>query len=240
MNIVQHSTFLQSLVRQVRDGKLLPASFQRPYVWSRDDVLALIESILLGYPIGGFLVWSPWGKADLTKVGRGRLGPIYATSEVQHASLLLDGQNRLATMAWILRDFVAPPPEDLTANEQAVWFNGDRLVADFSLKRILFVPEAEADVGLRMPVAACLDNRLTNLEVRRRWDNEWSQFSEDERNAGIGWFDEVAASFREARVVVTDMENATAAEAKHAFLHICKVGVPMSEKDFENAIAWAL
>lgn len=240
MNISQHSVFLQSLVRQVRDGKLLPASFQRPYVWNRNDVLALIESILLGYPIGGFLLWSPWGKADMTKVSRGRLGPVSASADTLHASLLLDGQNRLATMAWILRDISAPPPEDLTPNERAVWCNGDRLVADFSLKRILFVPEAEADVGLRMPVAAALDNRVANLEVRRRWEKEWLPFTEDERNAGVAWFDDVAASFREARVVVTDMQDATAAEAKHAFLHICKVGVPMSEKDFENAIAWAL
>ena len=40
-------------------------------------------------------------------------------------------------------------------------------------------------------------------------------------------------------VVVTDMADATAAEAKDAFLHICKVGVPMSEADFEKAVSWA-
>lgn len=74
MDITQHATFLQSLVKQVRQGSLMPASFQRHYVWNQDDILALIESILIGYPIGAFLVWSPYGKADLTKVGRRRLG----------------------------------------------------------------------------------------------------------------------------------------------------------------------
>lgn len=240
MDITQHATFLQSLVKQVRQGSLMPASFQRPYVWDQDDILALIESILVGYPIGAFLVWSPYGKADLTKVGRRRLGPVSASKDTVHASLLLDGQNRLATMAWIVRDLAEPVPKDLTEHERTTWCSGMQLVADLGQKRILFVPVEEADVGLRMPVAAMLDNRVANREIRMRWSQHWLRYSEEQRDAGAKWFDEASSAFREARVVVTDIKNATAGEAKDAFLHICKVGVPMSEKDFDAAIAWAL
>ena len=47
-------------------------------------------------------------------------------------------------------------------------------------------------------------------------------------------------AFRNAQVVVTNLEQATVEEAKDAFLHICKVGVPMSAADFEAAVSWAV
>lgn len=143
-------------------------------------------------------------------------------------------------MAWIVRDLAEPLPADLTEHERATWCSGMQLVADLGLQRILFVPVKEAELGFRMPVAAMLDNRVANRELRRRWAEDWSSYSEDERDKGCKWFDDTSAAFREARVVVTDIRNATAEQAKDAFLHICKVGVPMSEKDFDAAVAWAL
>jgi hypothetical protein len=239
MKIQQHSVFLQDLLRQVRNGTLLPASFQRPYVWGQEDVLALVESILRGYPIGGFLLWTPWGKADLSQVGRHRLGPIQASGDAVGTSLLLDGQNRLATMAWLAQDTSLDLPDDLVGKEQETWGAGERLVVDLALREILFVPEAEVNQGFRMPTAALLDSRIGNGVIRARWSTLWGSLSEEEKDAGLVWYESCAYAFREARVVVTDMEGATADEAKDAFLHICKVGVPMSEEDFKKSLAWA-
>lgn len=238
MRIYQSNNFLMDLTRQVRKGALLPAAFQRPYVWAKADVMALIESILRGYPIGGFLVWSPWGKADLSKVSRYRLGPILGTDESARVSLLLDGQNRLATLAWMGREADEPLPDDMTEQERATWPLDERLIADLATQTIKFVPAAEADDGFRMPAAALIHSAVSNVVFRKRWA-EWSEMGETELNAGMKWFDNTAAAFREARVVVTEISEASAAEAKHAFMHICKVGVPMSEQDFAAALAWA-
>ena len=65
-------------------------SFQRGYVWSPADAVALFESIILGYPIGGLILWDPngrnWGLSS------GEL-------------IVLDGQQRLTTLAGsILQD----------------------------------------------------------------------------------------------------------------------------------------
>ena len=239
MSIPQNSVFLQDLLRQFRKGTLLPASFQRPYVWGKQDVLALVESILRSYPIGGFLLWSPWGKADLSRVGRNRLGPILASTDVVGSSLLLDGQNRLATMAWMAMDPAQPVPPDLAGQELATWGTGQRLVADMTLRQIHFVAEAEVEQGFRLPSAALLDSTLANRLMRKHWDKAWQNLSDEEKDAGLAWFEDCARKFCEARVVVTDLENVTAEEAKDAFLHICKVGVPMSEEDFKASLAWA-
>lgn len=238
MRIYQSNNFLMDLTRQVRKGALLPAAFQRPYVWAKADVMALIESILRGYPIGGFLIWSPWGKADLSKVSRYRLGPIQGTDESARVSLLLDGQNRLATLSWMGREADEPLPDDMTEQELATWPLTERLVADLATQTIEFVPVAEEHVGFRMPAAALVHSAVANVVFRKRWA-EWSEMDEAALNAGMKWFDNTSAAFREARVVVTEISEASAAEAKHAFMHICKVGVPMSEQDFAAALAWA-
>lgn len=238
MRIYQSNNFLMDLTRQVRKGALLPAAFQRPYVWAKADVMALIESILRGYPIGGFLIWSPWGKADLSKVSRYRLGPILGTDESARVSLLLDGQNRLATLAWMGHDYEEPVPDDMTEQERATWPPDERLVADLATKTIKFVPVAEEHEGFRMPAASLVHSAVANVVFRKRWD-EWSKLDETALNAGLKWFDVTSAAFSEARVVVTEISEASAAEAKHAFMHICKVGVPMSEQDFAAALAWA-
>ena len=237
MRIQQHSVFLNALVRDAQVGRLVPAAFQRPYVWGRGDVLALLESILAGYPLGGFLLWSPHGKADLSRAGRRRLGPIEASADTKGISLLLDGQNRLATMAWMLRDTSQPLPSDLTDHEREVWGGPDQLMCDLHAQKLRYV--APDEKGLFLPIAAVFDSRQAQPMIRDRWSTAWSAFSENERDNGLRWFDKVENAFRDARVVATDMEYATAQEAKDAFTHICRVGVPMAAEDFDKALSWA-
>lgn len=104
MRITQSSVFVRTLLTNAATGQILPAAMQRPYVWQLNDVEALCDSILSGFPIGSFLLWEPDGAADLSFVAKGRLGPIGAnvsgTGSDQY-QLMLDGQNRLATLAWL-------------------------------------------------------------------------------------------------------------------------------------------
>ncbi len=238
MRIEQHAVFFKDLVRQVGTGSILPAAFQRPYVWSESDVMALFESILRGYPLGGFLLWSPYGKADIRQVARARLGPIVADLKDTSTSLLLDGQNRLATMAWMGHDFEQPVPSGLSDAEAAIWGGSRRLVLDLEHRRFQFVAREQARQGLTLPAYALVDSLRANPLIRECWDGPWSVYPEAQRDDALRWFDTCTRAFSDARVVVTDVQGATAEEAKDAFLHICRVGVPMAEKDLEAALGW--
>lgn len=238
MKIQQNATFLLELVRRVHMGQLAPAAFQRPYVWNRDDVLALCTSIIEGYPIGGFLSWMPGRHADISQLGRKRLGPIMLDATAYAPALLLDGQNRLASLAWMLRDTSEPLPDNLSESERETWACGEELIADLGTQELRFVPHAEADKGLTLPAAALFDSRIANGYIRKRWNDQWRDYSDEERDAGLKWQDNWSRAFRDARVVETVLENATPAEARKAFLHICRVGVPMSQADFDAAIGW--
>ena len=72
---------------------------QRRYVWSKEQVRALIDSIYKGYPSGSILLWNvdPLPRTREAPISR---GSGHAESEASH--LLLDGQQRLTSLAAVL------------------------------------------------------------------------------------------------------------------------------------------
>ncbi|KPC17422.1 GmrSD restriction endonuclease domain-containing protein [Pseudomonas amygdali] len=246
MRVQQHSLFLASLLGDVIEGHVLPAGMQRPYVWGKADVEAFFDSILQGFPVGGFLYWQPDQHADLSKLGKTRLGPISASATVDAWSpkqLLLDGQNRLATIAWAFAVGDAPDLEYSQA-ERDTWLDGQVLVVDGATKSIIFVPKSEADIGLRLPAwtitsaSGTVHSQAMRL-MREREKTVWAGFPEVQLDEFLGFWDACSRAFQGARVVATVIEDATPEQARHAFLRICRVGVAMSAEDFDNALQWA-
>lgn len=252
MEIRQRSSFLVTLVREVASGRMLPAAMQRPYVWRKDDVEALCDSILSGFPIGAFLMWSPGPKADLSQLAKGRLGPLMPASSdapgYNPYSLLLDGQNRAATLAWMMlrEDDELPELTDVSDAERETWLGAEQLVLDWATRSIKFVPKEEVQVGLRMPAWTLLSNSAddargtANKHWRKLNKEVWPKYaSQAEIDDFIALWDTACDRFREARTTETIIEGATADEARHAFVRICRVGVPMAQEDFDRAIGWA-
>lgn len=236
--ISQGAHFLQELVRMVSRGALVPAAFQRPYVWSQDDVLALVVSLLKRYPVGSFLLWTP-GHA-LGQYRRSRLGPIAADTSLGNAgsSLLLDGQNRLASLAWMTHDPAAPLPADISEMERQTW--GEHvLMMDLFEEKFVFIGRNETPSVTMLPSYLAFDTMARWRLIHQRWDADWTHLSEQRIDQMLRWMDEVDRAFSDARVTVTEIHNASAQEARDAFLHICRVGVPMSEADFDAALNWA-
>lgn len=243
MEVNPSSGFAYDLVNRVARGEIVPAKFQRPYVWSKDDVLALFNSILMGISIGSFLIWEPSSDMDIDELGRDRLGPTARnkTSDYRRATgILLDGQNRLATIAWARH--VGPVCENVVAQmspqEKAIWAAGESLVLDFTSKSICFVPEAEAEVGLRLPLSAVIAQNFTVLRIAsQRWERELGIDTKDV-DGMIKLYEHCGRRFMGARSADITIRNATVEEAREAFLNICRVGVPMSQEDFDNAVQW--
>ncbi|MBQ9313688.1 MAG: DUF262 domain-containing protein [Clostridia bacterium] len=69
--------------------------FQRGYVWNREQVKKLANSLYKGYPIGGILIWVTENDESYT---RGNVDKINRTIR-----LILDGQQRLTTLYGLIR-----------------------------------------------------------------------------------------------------------------------------------------
>jgi len=238
MRITQTGSNLLDLLNTVRAGRVVPAAFQRPYVWEREDVLALCESILKGYPIGGFLSWIPDVDLPVDKVGRRRIGPLHSGAPERGIALLLDGQNRLASMAWMMRTEDMQVPADISDAERRVWGEGEQLVVDLAEQCMKFVPAAQAADGFRAPAWVVFGGVTASQAIRHLWNGPWQALDKTLVEAGVRWLDDAQDKFRFARITETTLERATLEEARDAFLHICRVGKPMSQADFEAAVAW--
>ena len=50
-------TTIAHTLRRIQKGDLILPAIQREYVWKPTQVIGLFDSIMRGYPIGGFLSW---------------------------------------------------------------------------------------------------------------------------------------------------------------------------------------
>ncbi len=85
----------------VDSGALALPEFQRGYVWRRDQVRALMQSLYREDPIGTLLIWS-------TDADQKHLRGVSGSDNNSIVKLLLDGQQRITSLYGIVRG--TPPP----------------------------------------------------------------------------------------------------------------------------------
>ncbi len=99
---------VETILDQIDLGAIALPEFQRGYVWNRDQVRGLMDSLYRRHPVGGLLVWvTKTEGADVR--GDGTL----ATGQVE---LLLDGQQRITSLYGIIR---GRPPKFFEGNADA-------------------------------------------------------------------------------------------------------------------------
>ena len=109
---------ISTILDHIDSGHMALPEFQRGYVWNRDQVRGLFDSLYRRHPIGGLLVWATESKsAD----HRGD-GPLAAGV----VKLLLDGQQRITSLYGVVR---GRAPKFFDGNAQA--FTGLRFHLEF-------------------------------------------------------------------------------------------------------------
>nr|WP_293182125.1 DUF262 domain-containing protein [Nannocystis sp.] len=85
-------------MRKVLDGQLRVPGFQRPLKWEIKDVLALLDSVFRGYPVGTLLLWQRSAEAERVQYGS-------ITVDATHRSdalMVVDGQQRVRALTQAL------------------------------------------------------------------------------------------------------------------------------------------
>jgi len=111
--------FLFDLLKWVRQGRVRVPAFQRPYVWSRVNMLDLFDSVRRRYPIGTLLFWRSSTKiaGPLDHFGPFDLSQIRSSETL----LLLDGQQRLTTLAGVLLQDAGLPELSSDGEDRGRW-----------------------------------------------------------------------------------------------------------------------
>ncbi|EPY02316.1 DUF262 domain-containing protein [Magnetospirillum fulvum] len=99
---------ISNILDHIDSGHMALPEFQRGYVWNRDQVRGLFDSLYRHHPVGGLLVWVT---ESSTAHSRGD-GPV-APGVVK---LLLDGQQRMTSLYGVIR---GRPPKFFDGNDRA-------------------------------------------------------------------------------------------------------------------------
>lgn len=94
---------IDELVRLAEVGRLRVPEFQRSFVWDRDDVRKLFDSIWRGFPIGTLLLWKRKAPAGEISFGPVRLKVPSSTD----ALWVVDGQQRVTSLVGALSGLAA-------------------------------------------------------------------------------------------------------------------------------------
>ena len=99
---------ISTVLAYIDNGYMALPEFQRGYVWNREQVRGLFDSLYRRHPVGGLLVWSTESKSAAHR-GDAHLAPGIV-------KLLLDGQQRMTTLYGVVR---GQPPAFFDGNAQA-------------------------------------------------------------------------------------------------------------------------
>ena len=99
---------ISSILDYIDNGHMALPEFQRGYVWGREQVRGLFQSLYRGHPVGSLLVWAT-DASTATHRGDGKLAPGVV-------KLLLDGQQRITSLYGVIR---GKPPRFFDGNAKA-------------------------------------------------------------------------------------------------------------------------
>ncbi len=121
---------VSTILDQIDLGSLALPEFQRGYVWNRDQVRGLMDSLYRKHPVGGLLVWET--RTDDAPV-RGDQAP----APGGRVDLLLDGQQRVTSLYGLIR---GKPPRFFDGNAQSfsgLYFHlGDEVFEFYSPRKM--------------------------------------------------------------------------------------------------------
>ena len=114
---------ISTILDQIDLGSMALPEFQRGYVWNRDQVRGLMQSLYRRYPVGSLLVW----------VTRSETAPVRGEENPRPGlvELILDGQQRMTTLYGIIR---GRPPRFFDGNPSTftgLYFHLDDEVFEF-------------------------------------------------------------------------------------------------------------
>lgn len=104
-----------AVLQQIDAGAMALPVFQRGYVWNRDQVRGLMDSLYRRHPVGSLLTWVTRTESVETR-GQQPPHPGYVT-------LLLDGQQRITSLYGIVRGHAPPFFEGKVETFTGLYFN---------------------------------------------------------------------------------------------------------------------
>jgi Protein of unknown function DUF262 len=219
-------SFLFELIRDVVGGRVRIPIFQRRYVWRRDQMLDLLDSIRLQFPIGSLLLW----ETEQSVASRDSVGPIpISTAGKGVTAYVLDGQQRLSTLVGVLQTPAAESSEQSTAegtDHWRVWFNAKDNAFEHHKKN-------DPLEAWHCPLWSMMDTLPFLKECQRIMESKDSQ-----AESYIAKMQKLTQAFTAYKIPVIRLRNTTLSQAVDIFSRLNSKGQKISADEMATALSY--
>jgi hypothetical protein len=210
---------LLTVFRQISAGQIRIPAFQRAFVWKEKQVIDLLESVRLGFPIGSILLWHV--ERPILRIASQAQTSFPSLEEKYPTSYVLDGMQRLSSLYGVFH--FGTSTSDPRFN---VWFD---------LQEEKFVHEDFIEFEQRnvsIPMAALFATR-TLLSYQSQISKLSNADILIDRLVGL------QAAFQDYMIPVVVIGGEEVAPIVRVFESINSKGTTLSRVDFMRAITWA-
>ncbi|WP_165906156.1 DUF262 domain-containing protein [Agromyces badenianii] len=219
--------FVFDLVRQLAEGRVRIPRFQRPFVWSREQMLDLLDSINRQYPIGSLLVW----ETDDPLASLEAIGPtaIDTSDRGLTPTFVLDGHQRLSTIAGAL----------ISESKRTIVDDGDEDPARWSMfynardNTFEHIVDGGHPAAHQFPMSKILDTF--------EFLDECNRLLRQEPELGRGYVErvqDVARAFQNYKIPVIQIRQTDLNEAVEIFARLNSRGQAMTADQMVSALLY--
>lgn len=218
---------LSKYLEEIEKGTIQIPSFQRDYVWNRDRIKDLFDSIKNKYPIGSILLWQP---GEVIGKNKETIGSYYIPKNELNPIYILDGFQRLSTLFGCLTN---PSRTELRQNNSE-WEEAFNLFYDLEEEVFTYIRPKTESLPYQIPVYT-----LMNTSDFRQYTRKKFEMIEDEKKIEIYYnrADRLSATLLDYQIACIDISNATIEEAVEIFSRINSKGQDISLDWMANALS---
>lgn len=236
---------LRSLLEDVQRGHIRVPRFQRPFVWTDEQRLELLQSVRDNMPIGSLLVWRTikFKLASFPRVGPHIIPRIAESAPSTGWQYLLDGHQRVSTLLGLLLPPSAAIPASGLFDEE-----GDDEEIDWDIQydllaqEFVFARKRMSHVVKRplLPLWTLFDGRLVNKHMRdMRKQGSQQNWTDENLETWEARADQLSYRFQQCRIPIVVMVTDDLALAARTFQRINSLGTPMDEAHLVAALTWS-
>jgi hypothetical protein len=215
---------LFDLLKWVREGRLRVPEFQRDFVWKRQDILDLFDSLKRQYPIGSIFLW----KSNTKRRHRDHIGPFQVPAR-EDFSLVLDGQQRLTTLVGVL--LADETGWDESDDEDAGRW---RVYYDAAEEQFLHPPRDVKPPPFMLPIKDLSDT----VKMFGRFQDLLTY----EPSSASKWIEraqQVARALQSYRIPIIEFKTENLTTAVDGFSRLNRRGRPMGQDEMFSALTYA-
>lgn len=227
LNIEPRVRSLVSYLSDIENGIVQIPSFQRDYVWNRDDIKDLFDSIKNRYPIGSVLFWKP---EVVIGANKDRIGSYYVPQIGKETIYILDGYQRLSTLFGCLTN----PHKTRLTKDSREWESLFKLYYDLEEENFIYIRPKAQNQPYQIPVYILMNSSDFRQYARKQFE---LIIDEDKIEKYYDRADKLSRVFLDYQIASIDINNANIEEAVEIFSRVNSKGQEISFDWMANALS---